>query len=344
MKELLSWEQVREEIIKLGKFELDKNGFKSKTKNFILQYRKNILLFDSVNKATSLFPFTCSDQERIYHILMNYKDYLNPICLKCGSNILFETFQKGYRKYCSRECANSSELRIENTKKSNLIKYGVEHILQVKKIRDIGINTIKEKYGVDSHNQVEEVKQKKRDRKKERYGDENYNNRPKSKITCLEVYGFEIASQSPKVKLKARKSQLKTDYLNYSHVSQELFWGILNQLPEYIQNHTHFATWDTEYRWGDSKNKTNYFYDFTITSLKIIIEFDGDYWHSLPGAKERDIQKQEFIEGRGYKVFRIKEGDFNNNYLNIIDNLSFIIKNWDMNLEQQYDYLNITFE
>ena len=43
-----------------------------------------------------------------------------------------------------------------------------------------------------------------------------------------------------------------------------------------------------------------------------MIEFDGDYWHSKEGAKEKDEQKQKFIENEGFTMLRIKESDYYN--------------------------------
>ena len=47
-----------------------------------------------------------------------------------------------------------------------------------------------------------------------------------------------------------------------------------------------------------------YFVDFMIVSNFTIIECDGDYWHTLEGAKERDAKRQEDIESKGWTVLR----------------------------------------
>ncbi len=46
-----------------------------------------------------------------------------------------------------------------------------------------------------------------------------------------------------------------------------------------------------------------------------IIEVDGDYWHNLPGASERDRRKDQFYQENGFDVIRIwghevEESDF----------------------------------
>lgn len=47
--------------------------------------------------------------------------------------------------------------------------------------------------------------------------------------------------------------------------------------------------------------------DVWIPSLKVVAEADGDYWHSLPGAKEKDALRDEYMAGRGIRVCRFTE-------------------------------------
>lgn len=49
--------------------------------------------------------------------------------------------------------------------------------------------------------------------------------------------------------------------------------------------------------------------DIYIPSLKQCIECDGDYWHK--DRKHKDYKRQKHIEYLGYKVYRIKESDYN---------------------------------
>lgn len=47
-------------------------------------------------------------------------------------------------------------------------------------------------------------------------------------------------------------------------------------------------------------------YDFHILDTNILVEIDGDYWHSKPGAVERDAECDKVASQRGYHVIRIK--------------------------------------
>ena len=52
-------------------------------------------------------------------------------------------------------------------------------------------------------------------------------------------------------------------------------------------------------------------YDFYIPNINLLIEFDGIYWHNLPGAKEKDIEKTEYANTKGYNLLRFNEDNLN---------------------------------
>lgn len=78
---------------------------------------------------------------------------------------------------------------------------------------------------------------------------------------------------------------------------EDVYWGICGSKE--------FATYHEE---------NNYFYDFTIKSLKIIIEYNNVFWHPKIGtiwrnpyineetAKEKDILKEKIMVDRGFKM------------------------------------------
>jgi len=47
--------------------------------------------------------------------------------------------------------------------------------------------------------------------------------------------------------------------------------------------------------------------DFFCPDQKLCIETDGDYWHNLPGAKEKDIRKDIKLRGLGLGILRLPE-------------------------------------
>ena len=48
------------------------------------------------------------------------------------------------------------------------------------------------------------------------------------------------------------------------------------------------------------------FFDFVILSKKIIIEYDGVYWHSSEKQAMKDVYKTKLAEYNGFKLFRIR--------------------------------------
>lgn len=69
-------------------------------------------------------------------------------------------------------------------------------------------------------------------------------------------------------------------------------------------------TVDEEFCLRDIKNSTHYYYDYTDQTNRVIIEFNGDYWHSHPNNVEKDIKKRRLAEDNGYKVFYIWESEY----------------------------------
>lgn len=53
--------------------------------------------------------------------------------------------------------------------------------------------------------------------------------------------------------------------------------------------------------------------DFWLPEYNIIIECDGDYWHSKPGAPEKDKRQTEWLEENDYTVYRFKGSEIENN-------------------------------
>ncbi len=47
--------------------------------------------------------------------------------------------------------------------------------------------------------------------------------------------------------------------------------------------------------------------DALIPGARIVIECDGEYWHSLPKMQDRDKKKDSYLRSRKYKVFRFPE-------------------------------------
>jgi len=52
-----------------------------------------------------------------------------------------------------------------------------------------------------------------------------------------------------------------------------------------------------------------YLCDFYINDWNLVVECDGDYWHSLPENIQRDKKKDNWMKENGYNIIRLKESE-----------------------------------
>lgn len=69
------------------------------------------------------------------------------------------------------------------------------------------------------------------------------------------------------------------------------------------------------------------FYDFLLFN-KLLIEFDGEYWHSKLGHIVNDFEKNEISKKYGFELFRVSDNEYKdpNIILHIKDKLNEIKK------------------
>jgi hypothetical protein len=252
---------------------------------------------------------------------------------------------------------------IEKRNNTTMEKYGCTNVFQAPQI----ISKIKEtkllKYGDENYRNIDKALKT----KEERYGDSHYNNKEQNQKTYFEKTGYYSPSQNPEIVEKRRLSYFeKTGYYNQfqnpeviekirdtclerygvpnpihlyrkvSKISQELFWRIYDMLPEDLKQSCYFDSLNKEFGAQDINNNIYYFYDFVITSKKICIEFNGDYWHANPKFYEsteivqntlvadiwkKDKAKMKFVESLGFIPITIWENDYLTNKQKIINDI-----------------------
>jgi len=62
--------------------------------------------------------------------------------------------------------------------------------------------------------------------------------------------------------------------------------------------------------------------DFFIPEHKIIIQCDGNYWHSRGDHKQRDFNQDFRLRFKGYKIFRFWESEINKDVKGCIDKVN----------------------
>lgn len=95
--------------------------------------------FHNIFIRTHFLPPSAKISERIYCILNDIKE--EKIC-SCNKPLEFEFWSRGYRSFCSAKCrANDKELQ-KKVRKSNIKKYGKEHISQLKYVKNKKLKTL----------------------------------------------------------------------------------------------------------------------------------------------------------------------------------------------------------
>jgi len=58
-------------------------------------------------------------------------------------------------------------------------------------------------------------------------------------------------------------------------------------------------------------NQLTFQVDAYAPALRLVIEADGDYWHSRPDTQTRDYYRNEYLRADGFTVVRFSEREFN---------------------------------
>ena len=64
-----------------------------------------------------------------------------------------------------------------------------------------------------------------------------------------------------------------------------------------------------------SKPVGHWLLDFFLPDRKLVLECDGDYWHSIPEVAARDLRKDTWLRQHGYEVVRLSENDIRENVI-----------------------------
>lgn len=190
------------------------------SKNILWEIKKNYSEF--YEYLMNSYPHNLSFSEKLYWYYHNISN--QPIC-RCGKEVLYINFRKGYRRYCSFACSNADPIKIDNTKQTNneryggtggaskillekarqtcLEKYGVEYYTQTDEYINRAKRTNRAKYGTDWGLQNTDIINKANKTYDEKYGGRGSASdiiKEKASQTCLERYGVKNAMESPQVR------------------------------------------------------------------------------------------------------------------------------------------------
>jgi len=238
------------------------------------------------------FPFL-TDKESLYwldHKLQGYEPC--PVCGKPCKTFLGRN--KGYAKHCSSKCSSLDKQVQKKTEKTNLSKYGKKNPAQSETVKSKMKKTTLERYGSENYFSSKEGKKKIKEVLFNRYKVENPQQcdiiKEKTKKTLLDKYGVSCGFLTAK-KITRSKGEI------------EVFEFVKTLIPDATNS--------------DREAIQPFELDIYIPSLKIGIEYDGDYWHSLPNMVKRDRFKDMLCKNKHIKLIRIKESEWKNNKENI---------------------------
>lgn len=100
------------------------------------------------------------------------------------------------------------------------------------------------------------------------------------------------------------------------NLAEVLFWN------EVKSKKFHFLDFDRQ------RVIDNYIVDFYVKSLGLVIEIDG-WYHEF--KKEKDSDRQKYLESLGIKFFRVSDFDVKKNIMLVLQDLeNFIIENYSL--------------
>jgi very-short-patch-repair endonuclease len=276
----------------------------------------------------------------IYNLCSYCRKYKK--CLNCSNE-----FNHKQNQTCSKKCAKDLK------EKSWLISCGSTHnFSKNSSSRKNWEDKLLKEEGITNVFQREEVKEK-------------------SKITCKEKYGFEYPSRHPLYK-ELKKLQIKKRMIDFPNFYKEKWYEIhiqfinnlgydprlhlfgkaskesLNVFDEIfkfclingIKEEDIYIGIQNKMEYFLREDKNIYFYDFTIKSKKIIIEFHGIAFHAKNETQiwknpftnetaEENIKKRKLknslAKKNGFKLLEIWSDNLVNNNIDICK--KFIIKN-----------------
>lgn len=294
----------------------------------------------------------------IITLLYHYKENIKkiPKCL-CGENRKYHCWS--YRPTCGNK--NCIKIERENSKrKSCLKKYGVEYVTQLDSMKNKSKKTHLEKYGVDNITKLPEVIKKRKENNLKKWGVtdpislKKVRGRIKSdsetiqdglpdgykilesdksyyyKVSCPEGHIFEIGKSVLYIRKKDNLEICNECNTSIgSNGEQELYEYISSIYNGYISR-------------SNRKLISPYEIDIVLEDIKVCIEFNGDYWHSINVNDDRFYHLNKMIKCRdiGYDLLQVKENDWNKNKEEIkrklFNRINNIYDKNDLNIDGDY--------
>jgi hypothetical protein len=268
-------------------------------------------------------------------LLYHYKEKIKeiPKCI-CGEERQYHCYN--YRQTCSsKKCQNI--IREESKKKFCLKNYGVEYVTQLETMKEKSKQTCLEKYGVDNCSKSKEIIKKRKEKNLIKHGVEDPISllSVRGKTSTDEQRGLEKIQKGLPDKYKIIESD-KFYYYKVLCPNGHLFEigksvlylrkkdniEICNLCNEYIGSNGEQEVFEyIQSIYNKSISRSNrklispYEIDIVLEDIKICIEFNGDYWHSIKVNDDKYYHQMKLNKclTLGHDLIQIRESDWNNN-------------------------------
>lgn len=266
-----------------------------------------------------------------------------PLCPECGKSIMFSMNNRKYPHWCSAKCRNNSEeVKIKNKENVSKTLKNV-YLERGEDIKEKRAKTLSEKYGVINETGSPFSNEETQERAKhvifEKYGVENifsledYRKKEDMKkymrdqsIVLWKERGLNIQyTDNDTVVIKdgcEKHGDIELSIRDFNNRTKEDRRGISSICP--LCNPINYYSGE-EYKLKEFLDKNNIKYisnsrniikpyelDFYIEDIKLAIEMNGIYYHSLSGGKDKNYHKMktDMCEEIGIRLIHIWEDEW----------------------------------
>ena len=289
-----------------------------------------------------------------YKQILHHHVFCSRKCSTSSKEVRNKIKQTCLQIYGVDSPAKSKEVQAK-IRQTCINKYGTDCTLKAPKIKNKAKTTIQEKYGVNCVFQSPEIKTKITSTIKERYDVDHHmhNKEIKDRVRESRIYSsYERIIE----KLKDYVIPLfaKDDYDGIHYYDKKYRWKCIkcgNEFEDHIYSHIPRCLNCYPIIGGTSRGEQEliefckqyypnliahdktlikpYELDIVIPELKITLEFNGKYWHSIDKRTIQDyhLMKTEMCENLGYRLIHIFEDEWNKDKEEIKFKLNSIFNN-----------------
>lgn len=239
-------------------------------------------------------------------------------CVICSKPTKYHGISIGYSSHCSNYCSQIDPITKNKIKNTCLIKYGVENPYQSEEVKQKIKQTNEQRYGEDSYLKTkecrsiiaklsasDEIKKKIKQTKLEKIRQFEEENNCTLKQTLRKKYGQGWLKLSlEELTLNGHAHFIKNEDIpiieNYINGKSTIENKIINDIKSYYKYkivHT------------DRTIIKPQELDIYIPNLKIAIEYNGIYWHSIEHTNDKDyhLNKSLLCRKKGIRLIHIYE-------------------------------------